>query len=60
MLNLYAQNGDIQYNIREYVLDNVEDIASLPEHAAMGSTAIIIATSEVYMLNSKKEWVKML
>ena len=60
MINLYSQNGDIQYKIMEYVVDTVEDIATLPTTGAMGSTAIVIATSEAYMLNSKKEWVKML
>ena len=60
MLNLYSQNGDIQYNIREYVVDTLDDIKSLPTHAAMGSTAIVISTSEVFMLNGEKEWVKML
>lgn len=60
MLNLYSQNGDVQYNIREYVVDNIDDIKSLPTHAAMGSIAVVIATSEVYMLNGQKEWVKML
>ena len=60
MVILYAQNGDTQYNIREYVIDSAEDIAKLPTDGAMGSTAIVISTSEAYMLNSKKEWVKML
>lgn len=59
MYNLYAQNGDTQYNVMEYVVDTPEDIDFLPTNGAMGSSAIVISTSELYMLNSQKEWVKM-
>lgn len=60
MVNLYSQNGDVQYNIVEYVVDTEADLATLPTNVAMGSTALVIANTTVYMLNSKKEWVKML
>ena len=61
MINIYSQNGDIEYKIVEYILDNAQDLEELKAkatNAAVGSSAFIIATSEVYMLNSLREWVK--
>ena len=59
MIKLSAANGDIQYDVNEYVCDSPEDIPNLPHHCAMGSIAIIISTAEVYMKNSSGEWVKL-
>jgi hypothetical protein len=53
-----SQNGDVVYDIKEYVCDGPEDIANLPRNCGMGSTCVVISTSEVYMMNSKGEWVK--
>lgn len=62
MINLYSQNGEVEYRIMEYTLDTVADLTDLSKYsrsAAPGSSAIIIETSEVYMMNSKREWVKL-
>jgi len=43
----------------EFVIDKIEDIASLPTNfnqVAPGSVAICIEDSEVYMLNTKGRW----
>ena len=37
---------------------NAEDIKNLP-HCDMGSTALVISTGEVYMVDSKGEWHKL-
>lgn len=59
MQKLFSHEGDISYNIKEWVCDTPEDLANLPsDPAAMGSTAFIISTSELYMLNSEGKWVK--
>ena len=42
--------------IKEYVLDEPADLNNLPVTDKMGSTAFIILTSQVYMINSKGEW----
>ena len=55
--NLIAHDGDVTYGIKEYVVDTPEDIPSLPL-SIMGSTVFVISTSEIYMMNSEKEWVK--
>ena len=56
MINLLSQNGHQDYGIKEYVLDTLDDLANLPITDKAGSTAFIISTSQVYMINSKGEW----
>ena len=54
MVGIMKQNGQLTYNLMEYVVDTEDDIKSLPKGVAMGSTAFIIDTGDVYMLNGKK------
>lgn len=48
-------NVDTQYNTYEYLVDSIEDIANLPTDSP-GSTALVAATSEVYILNNQGQW----
>lgn len=58
MIKLIESNGS--YRINEYVVDTPDDIKNLPRDGIMmGSSAIVISTAEVYMLNSANEWVKL-
>lgn len=42
----------------EYVIDKIEDIAQLPtQRQYAGNAAICLENSEVYILNTKGEWV---
>lgn len=44
----------------EFVIDTVQDVSTLPtdeESVSIGSAAICIENSEVYILNSKRQWV---
>lgn len=51
------QGGRTDYNYKEFICDKAEDLSKLPVNSACaGSVAYIIATGDVYMLNSKKEW----
>lgn len=59
MNKLFSHEGDVAYGIREWVCDTPEDLENLPSGSvAMGSTAFVISTSELYMLNGEGEWVK--
>lgn len=58
MYKLISNDGDVSYGIKEFVCDTPEDIVTLPS-CQMGSTCVVISTSDVYMLNSQKEWVKL-
>lgn len=56
MINLYKQDGEILYGIKEFLLDSKEDLKSLPTNIRSGSSALIIPTGEVYFLNGAKQW----
>lgn len=55
---LTSTNGDIQYNVNEYVIDSLEDLEKLPQNCVMGSSALCLSDSSVYIKNSKGKWVK--
>lgn len=59
MINITSANGKTQYNIYEFVCDTPDDLISLPKDCGVGSTAFIISTGDLYMINSNKEWVKL-
>ena len=50
MVNLYRQDGETLYGIKEFLLDSVEDLAKLPTNLRSGSSALIIP-------NGDKEWI---
>ena len=52
MYKMTSRNGEVVYDVREFVCDTPEDIAMLPRNCSMGSTCVVISTSEVYMMNS--------
>lgn len=60
MINMITDGGGhTVYGVTEYVIDSEDDVQSLPTSAKPGSTAICIATSSVYMLNSERKWVEL-
>ena len=56
MVNLYKQDGEILYGIKEFILDSIDDLSNLPTNIRSGSSALIIPTGEVYFLNGSKTW----
>lgn len=60
MISIIKQNDNISAYVTEFVADTEADIEKLPTHAvAPGSTCIVAETSNVYILNTKHEWVKL-
>lgn len=60
MISMYKQNDNISAYVSEFVCDTVADIADLPTEKNKvypGSTALVAATGEVYILNASREWV---
>ena len=56
---LIRQGSRTDYNYKEYILDKERDLDEVPiTGCAPGSVCFIIETSDVYMLNSNKEWKK--
>lgn len=56
-VNMISTNGQIQYNVNEYVIDTPDDLKKLPISCAMGSTAICTSTGDVYIKNGSGKWV---
>lgn len=59
MFRLLANQNTFVYDYQEFVCDTPDDIEKLPKDCAAGSHAFVIETSDVYMLNSQKEWKKL-
>ena len=58
MINLYKQDGEILYGIKEFLLDSEDDVKDLPtKKIHVGSMAMVIPTGAIYMLNGLSEWV---
>jgi hypothetical protein len=59
MINLYKQDGEILYGIKEFLLDSEDDVKDLPtKKIHVGSMAMVIPTGAIYILNGFSEWVK--
>ena len=58
MRSLISENGVEKYGICHFVVDTPADMATMPTDVEMGSTCFVIQTSENYMLNSQKIWIK--
>lgn len=56
MYSLISQSGRSAYGVKEYVCDTVADFNRLPANKKAGSTAFIIETGALYILNSDGEW----
>lgn len=55
---LVKQGSRTDYNYKEYVLDTKNDLVNINTgECCPGSIAYIIDSKELYILNSKKEWV---
>lgn len=57
MYKIIKNDNDVTYGIKEFALDSIADLKTLPK-CEMGSTAFIIESGEVYIKNSAGEWVK--
>lgn len=55
MIGIIKNSGHVTYGLKEYVVDSESDIELLPVDGVMGSSAFVIESGEVYMLNGKKE-----
>lgn len=56
-VNKISTNGQIQYNVDEYVIDSPDEINKLSQKSVPGSVAIYTSTGDVYMKNGSGEWV---
>lgn len=59
MYKLYNAGRQANIQLREYVVDTPDDIATLPESDPFGSVALVISTGDIYMKNSSGEYHKL-
>ena len=58
MINLYKQDGETLYGIKEFLLDTEGDVKDLPtKKIGVGSTAMVITSGNLYILNGSHQWV---
>lgn len=54
--NRISTNGQVQYNVDEFVIDSPDDLKTLPKKCAQGSSALCTEDGSVYVKDSKGEW----
>ncbi len=58
MINLYKQDGETLYGIKEFIVDSAEEVQNLPtKKIGVGSTAIVISDGSIYIFNGSHKWV---
>lgn len=55
MVTVGSVNGKEVKGMTEFYLDDASDVKDLPT----GSTAICMASAQVFMMNSRKEWIEL-
>ena len=58
MYKLIAQSGQKAYGLRTLACDTVEDLVALNEFCEFGDVCIVLDTSDLFMMNSLREWKK--
>lgn len=59
MINIRANGNKVAYGIKHFILDTAADMSNLKRaNLVPGSTVFIISSSEYYMLNGSKNWIK--
>lgn len=59
MYRLYANDDNITYGIKKFIVDNDNDIDKLPTSGTPGSSALVLSSSTIYILNTQQHWIKM-
>ena len=55
---LYANDDNIVYGVKKFVVDKEEDIKELPISITPGSSALILSSSTFYVLGNMHQWIK--
>ena len=53
---IYSNSGHTAYGVKEYICDAAKDVDLLPLDDTPGSSALVIDSGDLYILNSKHEW----
>ena len=58
MFTVGSNGNNIAFGVKQLILDDKSDLEKLSETENMGTVCFVMQTSEYYMLNSKKTWIK--
>lgn len=59
MYTLTHQNGKVNYGLKKFIVDSVEDIEKIPTISLLpGSTAFIPKSSKLYIYQDNNTWVE--
>lgn len=58
MFSVFKNSGKIIYGQKDFIVDLETDVPALPVDCSVGSLAFVIDTSQYYMLNHSKQWIK--
>lgn len=59
MYSISGNRGQLAYGITHLIADTIEDMYKISINGLTpGSTVFVINTSNKYMLNNQKEWIK--
>lgn len=58
MISIVKQNGIVQQNINEFIIDEENELKKLPR-VGHGSTCLVTSNGDIYILNGNKEWKKL-
>lgn len=58
MFKMTKSDSEIQYGVKEFVCDTIEDLKNLPR-CEMGSSVIVLSEASVYVKNGAGKWVKL-
>lgn len=50
---LFEEGGQTKYGIKEFIIDNAEDVAALPTDIPLGSCALAASDGSLYFLVKK-------
>ena len=59
MYRLYANDDNITHGTKKFIVDNDDDIKELPTSGTPGSSALVLSSFTIYILNTQQRWIKM-
>lgn len=56
--SILSQSGQTTYGVTNYIVNEDDDVSTVPTDVASGSTILVIETGTVYMLKVTEDGVK--
>ena len=53
---LYANDDNVAYGVKKFIVDTTADLAELPTNVTPGSSVLVTKTSKLFVLNNEHKW----